>query len=150
MKPLWDAVALVGAGGVASLRYRGLLATDALGRELPAWLELEGGTLLVRVDDAGARYPLTIDPFLEQAKLTASDGAADEELGRSISVSGDTVGVGAPFDDTGANTDHGSAYVFVKPQTGWASATETAKLTASDGAAGDRLVPGTDPREVRR
>ena len=29
--------------------------------------------------------------------------------------------------------------MFVKPAGGWASATETAKLTASDGAAGDDL-----------
>jgi hypothetical protein len=33
----------------------------------------------------------------------------------------------------------GAAYVFVKPAGGWADATQTAKLTASDGAAGDAL-----------
>jgi hypothetical protein len=33
----------------------------------------------------------------------------------------------------------GDGYVFVKPKTGWANATETAELTASDGAAGDEL-----------
>ena len=70
------------------------------------------------------------------AKLTASDGAADDEFGISVSVDGDTVVVGANgHDDSGS--DSGSAYVFVKPLTGWADATETAKLTASDGAVSD-------------
>jgi hypothetical protein len=73
----------------------------------------------------------------ETAKLTASDGAADDRLGQSVAVSGDTVVVGAYFDDVGTNANQGSAYVFVKPDGGWASGTETEKLTASDGAAGD-------------
>ena len=49
----------------------------------------------------------------ETAKLTASDGAASDRLGHSIAVSGDTVIVGAPGDDVGANANQGSAYVFV-------------------------------------
>ena len=122
--------------GGSSLRYRGLLAFDATGRELPARLELRGRTLLLRVEDAGARYPLTVDPFLQRAKLTASDGAAGDSFG-SVAVSGDTVVVGASGHDVGPNANQGSAYVFVKPPTGWASGTQTAKLTASDGAALD-------------
>ena len=39
----------------------------------------------------------------------------------------------------GANGNQGSVYVFQKRANGWASATETAKLTASDGSAGDQL-----------
>jgi hypothetical protein len=132
-----DGVRLRGSG--ASLRYTGLLASDARGRELPAWLELRGRRLLVRVDDTRARYPISIDPFVQQAKLIASDGTGGDGLGVSVAVSGDTVVVGAPRDDVGANADQGSAYVFQKPAAGWSSATETAKLTASDGAAGDRL-----------
>jgi hypothetical protein len=45
--------------------------------------------------------------------------------------------VGARRDDIGRNSHQGSAYVFVKPPGGWAGTlTETAKLTASDGAGG--------------
>jgi FG-GAP repeat len=124
---------LARASRSSSLHYSGLAAVDANGRALPAWLVLEGSTLLVRVGDAGARYPLTIDPMFEQAKLTASDGAAADNLGISVAVSGDTVVVGAWLDDGGK----GSAYVFVKPGGGWASGTETAKLTASDRASSD-------------
>ena len=37
-------------------------------------------------------------------------------------------------------TDSGAAYVFTKPGSGgWADATETAKLTASDGAVDDEF-----------
>jgi VCBS repeat-containing protein len=130
-------IVLRGAG--ESLRYAGLTAADARGRELRSWLALRDGRLLVRVDDAGARYPLEIDPFVQRAKLTASDGAADDQFGWSIAVSGDTVVAGVNFDDVGANADQGSVYVFQKPAGGWQSATETAKLTASDGAGGDDL-----------
>jgi len=137
LDPGRDGLTLQGAG--ASLRYAGLVAHDARGRELPAWLELDGRRVLVRVEDTSARYPLTIDPFVQQAKLTASDGAEFDSLGDSVAVSGDTVVVGAPDDNVGANENQGSAYVFVKPAAGWAGATETAKLTASDGAANDLL-----------
>jgi MYXO-CTERM domain-containing protein len=99
---------------------------------------VQGGELRLHVEDAGARYPLVVDPFVEQAKLTASDGAAGDGFGVSVAVSGDTVVVGAVLDDINANADQGSAYVFVKPVGGWATtSTFNAKLTASDGAAGD-------------
>ena len=69
--------------------------------------------------------------------MTASDGEAGDLFGWSVAVSGDTVVAAASGDDVGANADQGSAYVFVKPGGGWTSATQTAKLTASDGAPGD-------------
>ena len=71
------------------------------------------------------------------AKLTASDGANNDYFGFSVAVDGDTVVVGAPEDDDGDDENSGSAYVFIKPNGGWADATETAKLTAFDGAAFD-------------
>jgi len=52
----------------------------------------------------------------QQQKLTAGDGAAWSSFGHSVAISGDTALVGAFYDDVGANTDQGSAYVFaVKP-----------------------------------
>ena len=75
----------------------------------------------------------------QTATLTASDGAADDRFGLSVAVSGDTVVIGEPLDDFGANVDQGSAYVFVKPGGGWVSGTQLAKLTASDGTAVDRF-----------
>jgi len=72
--------------------------------------------------------------WVEQAKLVASDGAASDYFGRSVSVSGDVALVGAPYDDdNGANS--GSAYVFRWNGTSWAQ--EPNKLLASDGATSD-------------
>ncbi len=90
--------------------------------------------------DSGAAYIFTRNDGVwdDGVKLTASDGAAYDNFGISVAVDGDTntVVVGAPGDD-GAGADSGSVYVFVKPFGGWATSTETAKLTASDGAALD-------------
>src|SRR5439155_11469796 len=72
----------------------------------------------------------------ETAKLTASDGIANDKFGNAVAVSGDTIVVGA----NGKNNSAGAAYVFVKPGTGWANATQTAKLTASGGAASDEFA----------
>ena len=72
----------------------------------------------------------------QTAKLTAGDGAADDLFGRSVAISDDTIVVGAYHDDENG-TDSGSAYVFVQPGGGWADMTQTAKLTAGDGAADD-------------
>lgn len=73
------------------------------------------------------------------AKLTASDAASGDNFGFAVSVDGDTIAVGARYDDLDAQLDAGSAYVFVKPVGGWVSMTETAKLTASDAAQQDVL-----------
>ena len=62
--------------------------------------------------------------------------AAGDRFGISVAIDGDTAVVGAYGDDDNGLSS-GSAYVFVKPGSGWANMTETAKLTASDGAAGD-------------
>jgi hypothetical protein len=73
----------------------------------------------------------------ETAKLTASDGASGDDFGYSIAIDGQTIVVGAPRDGIGANAVQGSAYKFAR--TGAAARTETGKLTAFDGAAGDRF-----------
>jgi hypothetical protein len=120
------------------LRYAGVHATDAGGRALPAWLQMSGGRVLVRVDDHGARYPVRVDPFVQQAELTASDGAVEDDLGYSVAISGNTLVVGAPHqkypqvESPGTDPNPGAAYVFVKGAGGWI---QTAKLTAPDGAA---------------
>jgi hypothetical protein len=76
-----------------------------------------------------------------QAKLTASDGAFGDYFGGAVAVSGDgsTVAAGARLAKVGTNTYQGAVYVFGKPSSGWTNGTQTAKLTASDGAAGDWL-----------
>ncbi|MTI29232.1 hypothetical protein E1171_00235, partial [Cytophagales bacterium RKSG123] len=63
----------------------------------------------------GAAYVLWYNGnnWIEQAKLTASDGVADDRFGRSVSISGDYIVVGAYFDDDKGEKS-GSAYLFEK------------------------------------
>jgi len=71
----------------------------------------------------------------QQAKLTASDAAANDMFGMDVSISGDYVIVGASGDDDGGNYS-GSVYIFVRSGTSWS---QQAKLTASDAAASDNF-----------
>jgi hypothetical protein len=132
-------ITLSDGNGQAVLRYAGLAAYDAKGKQLPAWLELDRGELRLRVKDANAHYPVVVDPFVQRAKLVASDGATNHGLGLSVAISSDgtTIVAGALGATIGTNVLEGAAYVFVEPATGWANATQIAKLTASDGALGD-------------
>ena len=74
----------------------------------------------------------------QTAELTASDGAADDQLGYSVAVSGSTIAAGAPGHRVGSNAYQGAVYVYTTTG-GWGNVTQTAELTASDGAADDEL-----------
>jgi hypothetical protein len=53
--------------GEVALSYGGLAAWDASGRALGARMEVVGETVWLEVEEAGAAYPVTIDPtFVEQ------------------------------------------------------------------------------------
>ncbi len=132
-----EGLSLTAANGKPVLRYTGLKAFDVSGKALRTWLELNDGELLLRTDDAGARYPVVIDPWVQLAELTASDGVDGDQLGIAVSISGNTVVAGAQSAAVNGNDGQGAAYVFVKPASGWGNVTQTAKLTASNGAAGD-------------
>ena len=69
-------------------------------------------------------------------KLIASDGAAGDEFGYSVYISGDTIVVGAIFDDENG-TYSGSSYIFDRNQGGVDNWGETRKINASDGVADD-------------
>lgn len=140
-------ILLRGAG--RSVRYGGLLAADARGRRLPSSLSLARGRILIRVDVRGARFPVQIDPLIQQdAELTASDGAADNMFGNAVAVSGNAVFVGAQA--------AGAAYVFVEPASGWSGVLQqTATLAEaapqpndafgfSIAASGNTVVVGAD------
>ncbi len=71
----------------------------------------------------------------EVKKLTASDGAAYDQFGWSLTISGDTVLVGALGSIAGAYT--GAVYLFERNHGGAGNWGEVKKITASDGATGD-------------
>jgi hypothetical protein len=70
----------------------------------------------------------------QEAKITASDGAASDYFGISVSISGDYTIIGAYRDDINSNNDQGSAYIFKRDGTTW---NQEAKITASDGSTSD-------------
>ncbi len=126
-----------------------LVASDAAALdEFGLSVSISGDTAIVGAlrdddvpNDSGSAYVFqkVAGTWTQVAKLTASDAAAGDHFGESVSISDDTAIVGAHFDDDVPN-DSGSAYVFVKPGGGWSgSLTEDAKLTASDAAADDRF-----------
>ena len=103
---------------------------------------ISGDTLLVGAhanDDAGSNsgsaYVFTRigNTWTEQQKLAGSDTGYDDNFGKSVAISGDTLVVGAYIDDDDGSAS-GSAYVFTRSSTTW---TQKKKLTASDAAAGD-------------
>jgi hypothetical protein len=138
-------LSLARSSGVASgsavafghLRYGGLTASDSRGHALPSRLVVHSGRVQIRVDDRRAAYPVHIDPLVQQARLSPSDGERGDQFGLSLAMSGDTLAVASPRRAGG-----GAIYVFVKPTGGgWADATETAKLTPSAGNASKFLGP---------
>jgi len=82
-------------------------------------------------DNSGAAYIFTRDDtdWIQQAKLTALDGAESSQFGISVSISGDYAIVGSMYAD-----NKGAAYIFKRDGTNWS---QQAKLTALDGAASD-------------
>ena len=105
---------------------------------------LDGGTALVGAQgddvgdnrDQGSAYVFTRSgsTWIQQARLTAADGAANDLFGSYVDLDGDTALVGAFADDVGANSRQGSAYVFIRSGSSW---TQQAQLTAADGAVND-------------
>ena len=137
-----SAYVFVRSGGTWSEQTK-LMASDAAADDYFGWsVAISGDTVVVgaRLDNDGGPFSGSAYVFVrssgswsQQAKLTASDAAAEDQFGYSVAVSGDTAVVGNRGDADGG-LDSGSAYVFVRSGTTWS---QQAKLTASDAAADD-------------
>jgi len=133
--------------GVTWTQQAKLTASDGAAIELFGQsVAIVGDTVLIGASwgdvggnvNQGSAYVFTRSDatWTQQAKLTASDGSADDEFGQCVSVSGNTAVIGARLADVGANPDQGSAYVFTRSGSTW---TQQTKLTAPDGAANDEF-----------
>ncbi|QIP18013.1 hypothetical protein G8759_29870 [Spirosoma aureum] len=71
---------------------------------------------------------------LPPTSRTASDGAANDRFGYSVSISGDYAIVGAYQKTIGSNAAQGAVYVFMRSGSSW---TQQQQLVASDGATND-------------
>lgn len=133
--------------GQVALAYTDFSALDASGRPLATRMSLSGRLLALHVETRGARYPIVVDPLLwaprrGPIKLAAGDTQANDHMGASVVVSGDTAVIGVPGDDD-PYKDVGSARVFRRNAMGnWE---ERALLSADpvlDGNGGQALGIG--------
>lgn len=141
------------SGSAYIYRYNGsdwveeakLLASDgSVGDYFGSSVSLLGEVALIGADsdddnglDSGSAYVFRFNgsSWVEEAKLTASDGAAGDLFGNAVSLSGDVALIGANYDDDNGAFS-GSAYLFRFDGNSWV---EEAKLIASDGAAFDEF-----------
>ncbi|MCP3905795.1 MAG: hypothetical protein GY715_19380 [Planctomycetes bacterium] len=136
-------------GGGNWIEEAKLVASDTFaGQDFGFVVAVDGDTALIGAPrdaefgtDAGAAYVYRHDGiggWPEQAKLTASNAAADEEFGISVSISGDRalVGAWASDDHQIPSTENGSAYVFKRTGTTW---TQEIRLLAPDATPGDEF-----------
>jgi len=114
---------------------------DYFGRSV----SLSGNTALVGAegdDDSAAYVFRNLDKAggteTQDVRLIASDGAAVDQFGISVSLSGNTALVGASYGN-GAQSFSGSAYLFRNLDQAGSTKTQDVKLTASDGAEVDQF-----------
>ena len=90
--------------------------------------------------DSGSVYVFTRSSsdgtFTQQSKLHASDAAAGDNFGFSVSLYGDTALIGAHADDDNGQSNSGSVYVFTRSSTD-GTFTQQSKLHANDPAGED-------------
>ena len=131
-------------GGVWTEQAKLNASDAATGHNFGRSVALSGETLAVGAPghnangaNTGAAYIFLLSDgaWNQQAKLTASDGATNDNFGWSISVSGDTVVAGA-FGDIAKGLDAGSVYIYRRNGTSW---TEQANLTATGAAVEHKL-----------
>ena len=119
-----------------TLRYAGIAASDARGRALPVALSLAAGGFALRIDTRGASFPVTVDPLVQQAKLTGGEEVSGNVGGRfgysvALSADGNTALIGGMED----NTRVGAAWVFTRSGSTWTQ--QGPKLTgAAESGAG--------------
>ena len=135
------AYVFVRTGGAWSQQQE-LTASDGAGNDrFGASVSIGGDTSVIgaynKNNAQGAAYVFTRSSgsWSQQQKLTASDGAAGNQFGWSVSVSGETAVIGAPGSVMNGILQ-GSAYAFGSSAGQW---TQQQELTASDGAVNDRF-----------
>jgi len=80
------------------------------------------------------------------ARLTPVDPLGADHFGGSVGISGSTIVAASRFTSFGGTPQQGAAYVFTKPETGWATASGATKISASGGGlqqAGSVAVDGS-------
>ncbi len=116
------------ADGRTALTYGDLSAVDGSRPGAARLHRAQGSELQIRVDARGARYPVRIDPFLQQGgKLTGSEETGAGLFGSRVAISSDgsTAIIGGPSD----HGHIGAAWIFTRSENTWTQ--QGPKLTGS-------------------
>ena len=79
------------------------------------------------------------DAWGQARKITTTDGSTGDWFGLYVTLAGDTLVVAATGADVGGNADQGVVYIYYRNLGGENNWGQAARLTASDGGAGDLL-----------
>ena len=139
-----DGVSLMDAAG-RSWNITDPAAWDADGVDLPVRIDARDGLIWLTVDDAGARYPITVDPVISSPAATISGGVTNDFFGYSVAAAGDVNGDG--YDDVivgapGTSSLTGSAYLFHGGMAGLSTSPSRTLTGASTGAEFGGAVAG--------
>jgi hypothetical protein len=124
--------------GLPSQQARLTASNPAANSNFGVSVAISGSTAVVGADTRSSKtvavyvFVRSGSTWTQQAKLTASDGAANDFFGVSVAISRSTAVVGAD----GKNASTGAAYVFTRSGSTWS---QQAELTASGGAGGDEF-----------
>lgn len=114
-----------------------------------ASVAISGDTIIAGVvnddgfsNNVGGAYVFTrvagVWPQTHDVMLARTDGAAGDQAGESVAISGDTIVVSSRLSSPGGIYGAGSAYVYRRAAGIWPE-TQTEKLTASDGSPSDNF-----------
>ena len=119
-------VKITASDGAAADRFGGSVAVGCGRIVVGAFRDDDNGA------NSGSAYIFDLDGN-QLAKITASDGSANDFFGESVAVGCGRIVVGAYQDDVGSNADQGSAYIFNLPEdsnTYWERILETYKYSS--------------------
>jgi hypothetical protein len=127
-------VVLDDRGSVPVARYDHLTVRDAEGRELRSWFDVADASIVLHLEDRGARYPISVDPtWAQQFMVAPSTPRSGEGFGELIAIDGDTLLV------SGAGAYFGRVYSFQRTGGTWM---QTQTILPSDSSMCDAFGGG--------
>ncbi len=130
-----------GNGGNWSQTQKVTATNGAIGDFFGDAIAMDGNVSVIGADSAsvngnqaGAAYVFDTSggSWVQKTEVTSADGAAFDNFGRFVAISGTRIFVTAPYAVIDGNAFEGAAYVFEGAGGTWG---QTQKLTASDGMA---------------
>ena len=130
--------------GATWTQQQKITASDGAANDFFGVAAIDGDTIVIGVkNDAigannnfqGSAYIFTRSgtTWTERQKLLASDGVGGDLFGNAVAIRGNTLVVGASYDDVNGIPNQGSAYIFTRSGTTW---TEQQRLTQADNSSG--------------